>query len=263
MKFADVIHVFKAKPKISGPTIAIINKSKFITEKDITPVIKALQTQLDRDFLPVWGLTATLIYAEEHSIPKDVWTIYLLDVPDTEGALGYHEKDTSGIYPTAKVFVGLDIQYKLSWTVTLSHELLEMVADPNINLTAFAQTGNTTGILFAYEVCDACENDKFGYRINGVLVSDFVYPSWFESFWKPKSVKFDHMGLVSKPFELIAGGYIGYFKVGPDSKGWQQTFADKPSQRFLLKQQRNSRTFQRIHKEMPVGWIIDPNVFDK
>ena len=37
--------------------------------------------------------------------------------------------------------------------------------------------------LYAYEVCDACEADQFGYDIDGVLVSDFVFPSWFESFW--------------------------------------------------------------------------------
>jgi hypothetical protein len=38
-------------------------------------------------------------------------------------------------------------------------------------------------------MCDTVEGEE--YLIDGVAVSDFVYPSFFESWHKPNSVKFD------------------------------------------------------------------------
>src|SRR5262249_49791421 len=47
--------------------------------------------------------------------------------------------------------------------------------------------------------------------INGVRVSDFVYPQYFETFWKKGATKFDHLGHLKAPLPaLTKGGYIGY-----------------------------------------------------
>ncbi len=97
------------------------------------------------------------------------------DNPDQAGALGYHELTSRGT-PLGKVFAGLDLRSGVSWTVTLSHELLEMLADPWINWCA----QGTDGKIYALEVCDAVESDKLGYEIDGVMVSDFITPAWFE-----------------------------------------------------------------------------------
>jgi hypothetical protein len=53
----------------------------------------------------------------------------------------------------------------------------------------------------------ACSAVKYGYEINGVLVADFVYPAWFESFRGPSTTKFDHAGRISAPFQVLEGGY--------------------------------------------------------
>jgi hypothetical protein len=97
--------------------------------------------------------------------------IVLTDDPDQAGALGYHEMTRNGT-PLGKVFAGLDIRSGSSWTVTLSHELLEMLADPWINWCAEGSDGR----IYALEVCDAVESDSLGYEIDGVLVSDFIGP---------------------------------------------------------------------------------------
>jgi hypothetical protein len=137
----------------TGPTIAIINKSKALTDAEVKAVIPAMQVQIDRDFAPIWELDATLTFlSASDTVPANVWTMYLLDNSDQSGALGYHDITDNGL-PTAKVFAGDDKQYNLSWTVTLSHELLEMLLDPYINTTVFVQQTDTTGVLFAYEVC--------------------------------------------------------------------------------------------------------------
>ncbi len=101
-----------------------------------------------------------------------------------------------------------------------------MLADPNINLSVLVQNANTSGTLFAYEVCDACEDDSFGYQINNVLVSDFVYPAWFENFRAQGSTQFDRMNKIQNPLELLAGGYIGVFNIS-EGTGWQQLTSQK------------------------------------
>jgi hypothetical protein len=101
-----------------------------------------------------------------------------------------------------------------------------MLADPNINLTVFSQNSDTAGTLYAYEVCDACEDDSFGYEIDGIKVSDFVYPTWFEDFRKKGSAQFDFRNQIQAPFDLLSGGYIGLFNVTAGG-GWQQKTAEK------------------------------------
>jgi hypothetical protein len=96
----------------------------------------------------------------------------------------------------------------------------EMLADPDVDLTVFVMPSSDKGTLYAHEVADAVESDQFGYDINGTTVTDFVYPSWFESFRTRGSTQFDYRNHVQKPFQILPGGYIGVFDVIPSSKGW-------------------------------------------
>lgn len=204
--------------------IAIINGSTVLTDEQVKKALPALQTQVTRDFAPAWGIDADLEFIPKgKKLPAKYWWLVMLDNSDQAGALGYHDVTKDGL-PLGKVFVKSDLQYGLQWTVTASHELLEMLGDPDINLTAFVQHSNTSGRLYAYEVCDACEDDSFGYKIGNVLVSDFVFPSWFESFRK-KGTQFDFCKHITAPFQLINGGYIGVFDVGSGG-GWTQLNAE-------------------------------------
>src|SRR5215467_2400669 len=104
-------------------------------------------------------------------------------------------------------------------SVTLSHEVLEMLGDTDINL--MVQKGPRG---YAYEVCDAVEDDSLGYDINGVRVSDFVYPQYFETFWHKGATKFDHLGHLSGPLpSLTHGGYMSYLDYA--SGQWKQITA--------------------------------------
>jgi|HubBroStandDraft_6_1064221.scaffolds.fasta_scaffold07534_5 hypothetical protein len=206
--------------------ISVINESTVLADTDVAPVVAALQKQVTNDFRPMWGTDAELnIVSKGSQPPTGSWWLVLLDDSDQANALGYHDLTTDGL-PIGKVFAASDLKAGTSWTVTASHELLEMLGDPNINLTVFVQNGNTTGILYAYEVCDACEDDSLGYQIDSVLVSDFVYPSWFESFRAEGSTPFDRMNKIQTPFQLLVNGYIGVFNVSAGS-GWQQQTAEK------------------------------------
>jgi hypothetical protein len=206
--------------------ISVINESTVITDADVIPVVAALQKQVSNDFRPVWGTDALLTIVAKGTQPTSgSWWLVLLDDSDQANALGYHDLTTDAL-PLGKVFATSDLKAGTSWTVTASHELLEMLGDPNINLTVFVQNSNAAGILYAYEVCDACEDDSLGYQIDNVQLSDFVYPSWFESFRAEGSTQFDRMNKIQSPLQLLAGGYIGMFTVNSGS-GWQQTTAEK------------------------------------
>src|SRR5689334_13991758 len=213
-------------PKIRPIQISIINASTVLSDKDVHPVVQALQHQVTNDFRPAWGVDAELKFIPEgHVPPAGTWWLTLLDDSDQAGALGYHDITPDGL-PLGKVFAGTDLKFGTQWSVTASHELLEMLGDPNINLTVFVQNDQTTGTLYAYEVADACEADQFAYSIDNTLVSDFVFPSWFEGFRTTGSTQFDQTKQIQNPFQLLTGGYIGAFNVTGGS-GWTQVTADK------------------------------------
>jgi hypothetical protein len=201
--------------------VSVQNASTVLTDQQVKDAVPALQTQVHRDFAPAWGIDADLTFVPQGAQPAPgSWWLVILDDSDQAGALGYHDITPEGM-PLGKVFAKTDMDFHQQWTATASHELLEMLGDPDINLTAFVQADATSGVLYAYEVCDACEADDYGYQINGVLVSDFVYPAWFESFRQPNSTQFDFQNRIHKPFELLPGGYIGTFDVTAGT-GWHQ-----------------------------------------
>lgn len=226
----------KDAPKMaasSGPRkdlvdIAIINASTVCTDAEVELITQALQVQVTYDFAPIWGLGATLHFVPSGAkAPANMWWLTFLDNSDVAGALGYHDLTPAG-QPIGKVFAGTDKQFGSSVSVTASHELLEMLADPWINLCAFEQSTDTAGRLWAWEVCDACESDSLAYKIasaGNTLVSDFVYPAYFSGIQVP-GVRYDHMGAVKSPFQILPDGYMGFFDVTSGS-GWQQALGEK------------------------------------
>src|ERR1051325_662187 len=228
---------------MSNIQISIFNRSTVLTDAQVQAAVPALQIQVHRDFAPPWGIDADLTFVPENKKPSvNSWWLVVLDNSDQAGALGYHDVTNAG-RPIGKVFAATDKQYGNQWTVTASHELLEMLGDPENTLTVFVQASNTAGRLYAYETADACEADSDGYQINGVLVSDFVYPAWFESSAQP-GTQLDYRNLIKKPFDLRPGGYIGYFDIGSGS-GWQQLNAQRAKANYASRPHVGSRRERR------------------
>jgi hypothetical protein len=200
--------------------IALINASKLASDAEVAAVAAALQTQVSRDFAPAWGIDASLRVVSTGQQPADgeCW-LSILDDADHADSLGYHDLTSQGL-PLGKVFVKTAQQSHTHWSVVASHELLEMLADPNVNLTVFDEA-KRGGKLYAYEVCDACEGDDYAYAIDGVLVSDFVFPAWFESFRTKASTRFDFGGHINAPLTVLKGGYISVYEIKENGR-WQQ-----------------------------------------
>jgi len=193
-----VIHAAQAGQG-GAVSIACINLAKTPLGVDFDKLTAALQKCYDQHFLPVWGYPVTL-YNTKNPKPTD-WLFAYLDDADTAGALGYHDLTKDG-RPLSKIFVKTTVQAGDKVSVTACHELFEMVIDPIANLWAEA----ADGIEYAYEMCDPVESDTF--LVDGIEMSNFVHPAWFEPFKHPAGTKYDHLGLLKKPFSMTKGGYM-------------------------------------------------------
>lgn len=196
--------------------IAIVNRSAAIGDAGLASLIPALQTQISRDFAPFWGVDATLHFVGRGETPDPAhWQCLVLDDSDESGDLGYH-LDPAGI-PQAKVFAAEDLRYGASLSVTLSHELLEMLADPTA-VRVFPQGE----VVYIVEVCDPVESDDDGYDIAGVRVSNFATPRYFGLADPGGDPRFDFRGLLQAGIPTLRpGGYCMWAQGGR----WQSTMA--------------------------------------
>jgi hypothetical protein len=180
-------------------TIACINKSKTDLGVPFDKLTATLQKCYDNEFLPVWGYPIRLYNAVEAK-PAD-WQLLYVDDATRAQTLGYHGL-TRNKQPVATVFVKASLANKEPISVTASHELFEMVIDPIANLWAESRSGRE----YAYEMSDPVEESSF--VVDGLQMSNFLHPAWFEPFTHPLGTRYDHLGLLKKPFSLTTGGYM-------------------------------------------------------
>lgn len=229
-------------------TISLINASTVCSDSEIVQIARALQRQINRDYRPFYGTNAAVVPIFKGATPPpNSWWLVVADDMDVAGALGYHDL-TPDLLPVGKVGAKLDLEDGASISVTCSHECLEMLGDPGINLLA---EDPRTRRVYAYENCDAVEADGLGYSIDGVLVSDFVLPAYFE----PEAAKIDvpvsFRGNVTKPFEIATGGYLSYFLRGDG--GWKQVTAEGEFDAEVVRGQRLDRPEGQRPSGFPEG----------
>lgn len=210
------------------PTVACVNHATIPLGVDFDRLIAALQKFADTCFSPAWGTPVKLVPAAR--IPPGAWGLVFLDDSDKAGFYGYHDLTPDGL-PLGKVFVKTILAAKEKVSVTACHELCEMLVDPSANLCA----AGPDGVFYAYEAADPVEEDEF--LVDGIAMSNFVHPAWFESFRKPKSAQFDHLGLLTRPFQLRRGGYMPVFQHGR----WTQLYGSTPKAKRHAKQDRTGR----------------------
>ncbi len=194
------------------PTIACFNNAKTALGVEFDALIAAMQKFVDEHFAPVWGTPAKLV--KSTGFLKGAWAMVFLDSAHDAQLEGYHDVTPEGL-PMAKVFVRTTLKQKDKVTVAASHELAEMLVDPGTNLYSAGPRKNR---LYDYEVADPVE--ELYFEIDGIPMTDFVYPSYFETFHKKGSTHFDHMGKLKRPFDLHKGGYQSYWISGKEKTTW-------------------------------------------
>jgi hypothetical protein len=208
--------------------MSVIQVGLVDTTGDIDPQLvqaaaAALNIQVTRDLPQFWDVQATVQYLpNHHKVPSGVWPVQLVrSLPPGEG--GFHMDKHN--QPYAKVIATPSDD---TWTIDASHETLEMLVDPSGNRlqssVAIEISGNgvtdTTGQFnYLVEACDPCEANGFGYSINGVLVSDFITPHFYDPM-TTSGTRYSFTGAIKAPRQLLQGGYISF--VNQELDEWQQ-----------------------------------------
>ena len=133
------------------PTISVINFSSNVDDRRAQQAIRVVNRQIQEDFAPIWGTAWELRLHASAADPSDPdalieepvqgeGVLYLVREGTLAGALGYHWMNTAE-RPYGFVFT----EHVDEWTVTLSHEALELIVDPTANvLVHLADTQRTT-----------------------------------------------------------------------------------------------------------------------
>src|SRR5258708_4321427 len=206
--------------------ISVINMSNgAVSDADLQRVIRAVNRQIASDFAPYWSFGSQLRLEGKTGRRKERSPIdpadmrgdailYLRDVVEVTDADGYHDRHFSGI-PYGVVFLELSKKLNEDWTVTLSHEALELTGDPENNLLVQGPHPSKPGkkVFHWFEMCDAVQDET--YEIDHIPVSNFVLPLYFTGS-DERGGRNDFLGTRTgrktlRSFGVNPGGYIGFY----------------------------------------------------
>src|SRR3954466_4252577 len=195
--------------------LALVSEVEGHDASDVSRVAAALQRQATRDFQPIWTVSATVdALPKLEDVPVGYWPMMI--VPDVKGAAGIHLDQDGQPYAL--------IEMSDSWSLTASHEMLEMLADPfgNRGVAGRSPKRGQGRVEFLVEVCDPSEGAEFGYTVNDVLVSDFYTPRFYDPVHSD-ATRYSFTGAITKPRTILRGGYISWHDPVGDH-WWQQTW---------------------------------------
>lgn len=239
----------------TGMALVVLNQSTVVSDADVATMTEAVNVQCAAHVAPAWDILApSATFAPDAGDPGS-WpahdaVVRVLDDTDVAGALGYHTQFEDGSF-AAYVFAAtiLDggagvLTGPLSVACVLSHEVLEVVIDPAVQMWA---SNVDTGGDYAFEICDPVESTVYPITVTGgtVEVSNFVLPDWFNG-WGDGP--YDYLGDLVDPFSLSPGGYLVY----KDGTGTHVVFgAAYPEWRKTMKRTEYARTGRRLGKRTP------------
>jgi hypothetical protein len=214
-----------------------------ITTPWLEGVCQALEMQLYGHFAPLWQSSGVRVSAcgDIAQLPprNECSPLIIYDDADQAGALGWHTFNARDSRIHGTVFVdpilnngGTLDDGANSISAVLSHEALEAVADPYVNLYALMGNGTTYEPV---EVCDRVQGDC--YKLNGVSVSNFLGPRAFRDGEGP----YDYLRLMNSPWEIRPGGYCVRYDAasGQTNTLWGEAVPQWQRDFKALKKERN------------------------
>jgi hypothetical protein len=260
--------------------IGIASRSQVVGLRDIIKVASAINLQANRDLQCIWNIAASVTaLADPESIEPGVWPIFIVDDVGQNGAAGLHLTDHQQPYAL--------VQAGPTWSLTASHECLEMLVDPSGNRlvpsSAIAAAGNkvkdvtTEKFEYLVEVADPSEDPTNAYMIDEVLVSDFYTPHFFDPVASP-GVRYSFTGRITRPREILPGGYISWLNPAlgvmqqlrwfdkpqivdlpghpaASGRGTLRGFVDEQTRPPMQLSHLNARSRTVIHRKERVEWL--------
>ncbi len=192
--------------------IALVPEGNGVNASDLARVSAALQKQVVRDLAPLWGISATVdAFPTLEDVPVGYWPIVV-----TFRQLGRDAGvriDRNG-QPYALVEVAA------SWSLHASRACLEMLVNPsgNRSVTTVSPRADQGPVELLVEVCSACDDARYAYVINDVLVADFCTPAYYGTGLGLGRLRYTANASASAPFELLPGGHLTWYD--PVSDSW-------------------------------------------
>jgi hypothetical protein len=206
--------------------VAIVSLTRDISTRSLLQVTAALQKQVTRDFSPIWGIPATVdAFDDLQSVPNDYHPVVLFGDPDE---LANRLRSAVGEQPAARLLDEFErgslggihlnaltrqpfalVSASDAWTVVLSHEVLELLADPYGNhvVAAAHPTRPEQRVKYLVEVCDPCLS--LWYPVNGVPMADFYTLRYFDPV-RVDGVRYSYTGSLEHPLQILEGGYLSF-----------------------------------------------------
>jgi hypothetical protein len=206
------------------PEFALVAQDNCVPPDVMAFIAAAVNLQMQRDVAAAWG--------------GAVWTCIALDSLDgvassgarkvltfktrleLANAVGFHTESSGVDYAEALPPPTPDAGQPLDGT-TVSHEVVETFGDPSCN----AYVTGPSGRRLARELADPVESDAYpisvriGPETRQVMVSNFVFPSWFNGAGGP----YDFLKHLDAAETMTPGGYFEFLDSNGNS---QQAFAD-------------------------------------
>lgn len=257
-----------AAPPVAGAesvTITVQNLSTALTDEEAQAMTAALNIQGTRDWNgSCWvsggladSVAKVVFIPKGDPIPADSWHVELLDSSDQEGALGYHEDEAfkkgtpdgkpekasthssrgrradAPSIPLAKVFCKTTKEDGEQPSEVASHEMLEMLGDPQVINELRTVTDPTSKRIYPVEVGDPVQSS--GYKIEvttdagkfEVEVANFALPAYFKLPQAEHPKQYDWCSVLTAPVPAMTpGGYLSYAPED-EPENWQQEFGSK------------------------------------
>lgn len=195
--------------------VRLLDETAAINPRRLADVAAALQIQLDRDLRPAWGTFATILVGTRDTVGQ-AWRLSILNPTRLPPAVqGVHLNDADRPFAL--------IAMSEHWTVTASHELLEMLVNPFgekfVTAPSVEPATNGRPVQYLHEVCDPCQT--LSYSIGGVEVSNFVHPDFYRL---GETGPVDQMGVLAGPLDVAPGGALCW--LDPVDNQWRQKRPD-------------------------------------
>jgi hypothetical protein len=199
--------------------IALVPDHVDIPFAEVAEVAAALQKQILRDFSRFWMVAADVTaFAARDTVPLDYWQIRVTNDINDPRIGGIHETEHGQPFALVKFGPG--------WSLTASHELLEMLGDPfgRRFVAGPSPVASQGRVNFLVEVCDPCEGPNYAYEINSITVSDFYTPRYFDPA-RASGVQYSFTGSITEPRQVLRDGYLSWY--APSINRWgQRTWFD-------------------------------------
>jgi len=211
--------------------ISVVNQTNGeIADPDLLAAIRVVNQQIANDFAPYWHMPATLRLegtrldqprANAAGVVRGDAVLYVTSETGMGDPEGFHERNFRGV-PYGVVYSQISEETGDPWSVTLSHEVIELIADPQGNNYIMGRSPHDARktVFYWFELCDAVSSQT--YEIDGIALQSFLLPAYFEP--PTPGARTNFLGLELAPFGIAPESYLGYYD--PERHSQETTHID-------------------------------------